>query len=261
MLTAILIALIIYILVVTRWPVRVPHPGVQATVDLLKAADLKDAEVMRMASEYVRYCDARNHPHTVEDPHARRLEKLASRYETVNRVPLNFKVYRTPDINAFATADGSIRLFSGLMDAMDDDELMAIIGHEMGHIRNSDSLGAMRKALLGSAARGILSAAGGTLGSLSGGQLGSLAEKYAGARFSQQQEFRADDFSFGFLVRNGYDPRAMARALEKLHTLSKKGDVPGAGLMQLFSTHPDTLLRTKRMQARAEAHAKRLAGS
>lgn len=81
----------------------------------------------------------------------------------MNGVPLNFRVYRTPQVNAFATADGSIRIYSGLMDRMSDDELMAVVGHEMGHIRNSDSLGAMRKACLTSAIRNTLGAAGGVI--------------------------------------------------------------------------------------------------
>lgn len=258
MLTAVLIALLIYVLVVTRWPVRVPHPGIQATVDVLKAADLRDEEVVRMAAEYIRYADARNEVASGEDPYARRLERLTDRYEAVNRVPLNFKVYKTKDVNAFATADGSIRVFSGLMDRLTDDQLMAIIGHEMGHIRNRDSLGAMRKAYLTSAARGALSAAGGALAGLSASQLGSLAERYAGARFSQQQEYRADDFSFGFLVRNGYDPWAMGEALECLQSLSMKGQGSISEFMQLFSTHPETARRAARMRRRAEDYLRRL---
>lgn len=258
MLTAILIALIIYVLVVTQLPVRLPHPGLQATVDVLKAANLQDADVVRMASEYVRYSDARNRVAPADDPYAQRLERLTSRYVAVNGVPLNFKVYKTSSVNAFATADGSIRVFSGLMDRMTDDQLMAIIGHEMGHVRNSDSLGAMRKAYLTSAARGVLSAAGGALAGLSSSQLGSLAEKYAGARFSQQQEYRADDFSFGFLVRNGYDPRAMGEALTCLQSLSMDGKGEMSEFMQLFSTHPETARRAERMRLRAENYLRQL---
>ena len=128
----------------------------------------------------------------------------------MNGVPLNFRVYRTPQVNAFATADGSIRIYSGLMDCMSDDELMAVVGHEMGHIRNSDSLGAMRKACLTSAIRNTLGAAGGVIGALSSSQWGALAERLTSAGFSRKQEYAADDFAFGFLLRNGYDPYAMA---------------------------------------------------
>jgi putative metalloprotease len=35
-------------------------------------------------------------------------------------------------VNAFATADGTIRIYSGLMEMMTDDELIFVIGHEIG---------------------------------------------------------------------------------------------------------------------------------
>ena len=205
MIKILIIALVIYLLVVTRARIRLPHPGLQATVDVLKAADLSDDEVQRMAAQYVRYCDAQNRVAPAGDPYAERLARLSGRYVAVNGIPLNFKVYKTTAVNAFATADGSIRVFSGLMDRLGDDELMAIVGHEMGHVRNHDTIGAMRKAYLASAARSALGAVGGALGALSASQLGSIAEQYASAQFSQGQETLADDFSFGFLIRTGED--------------------------------------------------------
>ena len=161
MIKILIIALVIYLLVVTRARIRLPHPGLQATVDVLKAADLSDDEVQRMAAQYVRYCDAQNRVAPAGDPYAERLARLTGRYVAVNGIPLNFKVYKTSAVNAFATADGSIRVFSGLMDRLGDDELMAIVGHEMGHVRNHDTIGAMRKAYLASAARNALGAVGG----------------------------------------------------------------------------------------------------
>jgi len=42
LLKILLIALIVYVIVVTRARVRLPHPGLQATVDVLQAATLRD---------------------------------------------------------------------------------------------------------------------------------------------------------------------------------------------------------------------------
>lgn len=253
LLKILLIALIVYVIVVTRARVRLPHPGLQATVDVLQAATLRDEHVVATARRFVEYADAQQPALPAGDPYAERLERLTSRYAAVNGVPLNFRVYRTPQVNAFATADGSIRIYSGLMDRMSDDELMAVVGHEMGHIRNSDTLSAMRKAYLTSAARNALGATGGVIGSLSGSQWGSLAEKLAGSQFSQGQEYAADDFSFGFLQRNGYDPYAMASALEKIHRISQRKDGQADAILQLFSTHPDSFSRAARMRAKADA--------
>ena len=261
MIKILIIALVIYLLVVTRARIRLPHPGLQATVDVLKAADLSDDEVQRMAAQYVRYCDAQNRVAPAGDPSAERLARLTGRYVAVNGIPLNFKVYKTSAVNAFATADGSIRVFSGLMDRLGDDELMAIVGHEMGHVRNHDTIGAMRKAYLASAARNALGAVGGALGALSASQLGSIAEQYASAQFSQGQETLADDFSFGFLIRNGYDPYAMASALEKITQISRQGGSEADEVMQLFSTHPDSAWRAARMRSKAARHLGRRSGA
>ena len=261
MIKILIIALVIYLLVVTRARIRLPHPGLQATVDVLKAADLSDDEVQRMAAQYVRYCDAQNRVAPAGDPYAERLARLTGRYVAVNGIPLNFKVYKTSAVNAFATADGSIRVFSGLMDRLGDDELMAIVGHEMGHVRNHDTIGAMRKAYLASAARNARGAVGGALGALSASQLGSIAEQYASAQFSQGQETLADDFSFGFLIRNGYDPYAMASALEKITQISRQGGSEADEVMQLFSTHPDSAWRAARMRSKADRHLGRRSGA
>lgn len=261
MIKILIIALVIYLLVVTRARIRLPHPGLQATVDVLKAADLSDDEVQRMAAQYVRYCDAQNRVAPAGDPYAERLARLTGRYVAVNGIPLNFKVYKTSAVNAFATADGSIRVFSGLMDRLGDDELMALVGHEMGHVRNHDTIGAMRKAYLASAARNALGAVGGALGALSASQLGSIAEQYASAQFSQGQETLADDFSFGFLIRNGYDPYAMASALEKITQISRQGGSEADEVMQLFSTHPDSAWRAARMRSKADRHLGRRSGA
>ena len=261
MIKILIIALVIYLLVVTRARIRLPHPGLQATVDVLKAADLSDDEVQRMAAQYVRYCDAQNRVAPAGDPYAERLARLTGRYVAVNGIPLNFKVYKTSAVNAFATADGSIRVFSGLMDRLGDDELMAIVGHEMGHVRNHDTIGAMRKAYLASAARNALGAVGGALGALSASQLGSIAEQYASAQFSQGQETLADDFSFGFLIRNGYDTYAMASALEKITQISRQGGSEADEVMQLFSTHPDSAWRAARMRSKADRHLGRRSGA
>ena len=49
LLKILLIALIVYVIVVTRARVRLPHPGLQATVDVLQAATLRDEHVVAPA--------------------------------------------------------------------------------------------------------------------------------------------------------------------------------------------------------------------
>ena len=163
---------------------------------------------------------------------------------------LNFKVYEVADVNAFACGDGSVRVFSSLMDLMDDRQLMGVIGHEIGHVVHADTKDAMKNAYMASAARNAAGSAGGTLAKLTDSQLGDLVQAFSNAQFSQKQESAADDFGFDFCVQNGLDPYSMASALEKLAELSQGSQ--SSGLQRMFSSHPDSQKRAERMQARAE---------
>lgn len=156
------------------------------------------------------------------------------------------------DVNAFACADGSVRVFSSLMDIMSDEELLGVIGHEIGHVAHRDSKKGFRTALLTSALKDGVASQGGKLAELTDSQLGSLTEALVNARFSQKQECEADDYGYEFLKKAGKNPWSMALSFQKLKELQgQSGDQLSSKLNQLFSTHPDLDLRIKRMEERA----------
>ncbi len=67
--------------------------------------------------------------------YARRLTTISRALgDNINGQPVNYKVYMAKDVNAFAMANGCIRVYSGLMDMMTDNEVEAVLGHEMGHV-------------------------------------------------------------------------------------------------------------------------------
>ena len=206
---------------------------------------ITDAQVVQLSAQSVAEMDAKNK--IAGSTYSNRLGKLLSGV-TVDGLKLNFKVYDTPEINAFACADGSIRVYSGLMDVMDDNELMAIIGHEIGHVVHQDSKNAMKKAYMTSAARDVIGAAG-SVGALSSAVLGDISEAFLQAKFSQKQEFAADDYGFDFAVKNGRDPYSMSKALDKLVNLST--GQKASAVAQMFSSHPDSATRAARMKEKA----------
>ena len=228
--------------------------AIQAGVTALTAATITDAQVFDMCRQSMVQTDAQNTIASASSPYAQRLARLAGGLTNYGGLNLNFKVYMTPEVNAFASGDGSVRVYSGLMDAMDDDQLMAIIGHEIGHVKNQDTKDAVKNAYINAAARQAVGAVGGTIGQLSDSVLGDIAETYLGARYSQKQENEADDYGFQFTVDNNRDPYAMARSMEKLLELSGGGGASSSGLLQAFSSHPDTAAREKRMREKAAAY-------
>ena len=211
------------------------------------AAALTDAQISELCRQSVAYADAKTP--LAPAKYQQRLAKLMYGVKEVDGKPLNFKVYQSDEVNACAYGDGSVRVNSALMDLMDDDELIAVIGHELGHVANKDSMRAMKRAYLSSAAREAVYAAGG-VGQLAGTVLGDLSEAYVNAQFSQKQESNADEYGFQFAIDNGHDPYSMCRSLEKLNKLSSGGQ--SSALAKMFSSHPDSAKRALKMRQKAD---------
>lgn len=222
----------------------------KAVKDVAAAVTLSDADIITLCRESVEWMDANNPVLDETTEYGERLARLTKDLKEVNGLPLNFKVYHVIDINAFACGDGSIRVFSSLMDLMDDDELMAIIGHEIGHIANTDVKDAIKNAYMTSAAINAAGAASETVSALSETQLGEITKSFMGAQFSQKQEYAADEYGFKTCVENGYSPYGMANSLQKLVSLSQGAEA--SKIQKMFSSHPDSEKRAKRMKEKAD---------
>lgn len=130
---------------------------------------------------------------TASSKYAVRLAQVVRGMPTsVNGKTANYKVYVTPSVNAWAMANGCIRVYSGLMDLMNDDELRGVIGHEIGHVALGHSKASLQTAYAASALRRLVASAGGVTAALSQSQSGDLCEKSINAQFLQSQEGAAD---------------------------------------------------------------------
>lgn len=220
----------------------------------MTALTISDDQIAQLCSQSVAYMDSVNK--VDKGAYDARLRKLMANVKSIDGIPVNLKVYRTDEINAFACGDGSIRVYSGLMDVMDDAELMAVIGHELGHVRNKDTKNAMKKTYMAYAARIALGSTGSVLGALSASVLGDIAQSYVDAQYSQKQEFAADESGFRFAIEQGYSPYSMYNSLMKLLQVSSSSSAKTTGSWQAFSSHPDTKERAARMKAAAESYGK-----
>ncbi len=216
-----------------------------------QAVTLTDAQMTEYVREYIDWMDKHNPVLPDDDPYTIRLNRLTEGLTDVEGLPLNFKVYNVVDVNAFACADGSVRVFAALMDIMSDDELLGVIGHEVGHVAHHDSKKAFKQALLTSALRDAVGSTNGNVAALTDSQLGDLGEKLAGATYSQKQENAADDYGYEFLKSHGKNPYAMAMSFKRLKAM--QGESKTSKMNQLFSSHPDLDKRIQRMEKRAKS--------
>ena len=125
-----------------------------ALVKGAKAFTVSDDELKTYTKESVDWMDANNPVCQINDKdktkraYAERLEKIIAPIKGYDGLDINYKVYWVSDINAFATYDGSVRVFAGLMDLMTDDEILGVIGHEIGHVKLGHTKKAYKQALI-----------------------------------------------------------------------------------------------------------------
>ena len=154
--------------------------ALQAGKDVVSAVTLSDADIANMSKEYMVWMDAHNPLTKPDTEYGKRLEKLTGHIKEMDGLKLNFGVYEVVDVNAFACGDGSVRICAGLMDVMTDEEVMAVVGHEIGHVVHTDSKDAMKNAYLRSAVKNAAGAASNKVAKLTDSELGAMAEALAG---------------------------------------------------------------------------------
>jgi len=230
--------------------IRVNDRAVSAAGKGVQSVTFSDADAAKLAAEAVAWMDANNPVAGPKDKYTVRLDKLFSKHQNEDGMRLNYKVYLVRDVNAFACADGSVRVFAGLMDIMTDGELLAVIGHEIGHVVNKDTRDAVRAAYRRTAVAEAAGSQGGAVAALTQGQVGAFAEAMLGASYSRKQESAADLYAYNFLKRHGYDVMAEASAFRKLAELS--GGDTRSGVEKMMSSHPDAAKRAEEVEKRAK---------
>lgn len=210
-----------------------------------QAATLSDADVKSLANQACVQSDAESTIAPAKNKYSKRLDVIAKKLgNEINGQPVNYKVYLTKEVNAWAMANGCIRVYSGLMDLMTDDEVIGVLGHEMGHVALGHSRKAMQTAYAVGAARTAASSSGNaTVAQLNGSDLGAFTESLINAQFSQSQELDSDNFSFDLLSKRKLNREALATAFQKLATL-------GGGDHSMLSSHPASADRAKNVESR-----------
>lgn len=218
--------------------------ALEAGQALLQAETLDDNQLREYFDRLAADSDSRNRVAASNDPYGRRLSKLTRGLESHDGLVLDYKVYLTPQVNAFAMANGTIRVYSGLMDKFTDDEIRYVIGHEIGHVKSGHSKARIQAALRTSALQSAVAATGGKAAELAESQLGELFGQVITAQHSQANEREADDYALGFMKANRYPAMACVSALEKLDALG------GGSNASWLSTHPSPRERAARLKTR-----------
>jgi putative metalloprotease len=232
--------------------IKLNSKGLGALGKGVKAVTFSDADAAKLAGEAVAYMDTHNPIAAENDPYTVRLKKLFAKHQNEGGMNLNFKVYKVKDVNAFACADGSVRVFSSLMDIMTDEELLGIIGHEIGHVANKDSRDAVKSAYKREALMDAASSQSGVVNTLSQSQLGSFATALLDSKYSRKQESEADEYSYNFMKQHNYKVTSLASAFKKFADMEKSSGAERSKSEKMLSSHPDSSERAAKVLERAK---------
>jgi predicted Zn-dependent protease len=146
-------------------------------------------------------------------------------------------VFQSDQINAFCMAGGKIGIYSGLITKLNttDDELAAVIGHEIAHALREH----VREAVSREAGTQlVLQGLGALTGSDALAKLGSVVSQVTfDLPRSRDAETEADRIGVELAARAGYDPRAA------ISLWNKMGQASGSGPPKFLSTHPSPATR------------------
>jgi len=141
-----------------------------------------------------------------------------------------------PVVNAAAVPGDRILVYQGLIDkAESENELMMILGHELGHFKNRDHLRGLGNALL---LQIVFSSLFGDIGSVAAIGTTSI-EAISRAQFSQQQEIQADDIGLDLLYKHyGH----VAGAIDFFDRIRHLPNIP------LLASHPAPASRVEHLK-------------
>jgi len=211
----------------------------------------------------------RHYGYVLEDPLVESwLQSTGTRLAAVSDDPeqrFTFFMMKDRSINAFATLGGYIGVNAGLvLTAEKEDEVAAVIGHEIAHVTQAHVLRGVERAqrdsipillaMLGAIA--IAQSAGGnsaddaSMAALASAQ-GLMAQRQI--NYTRSNESEADRIGIRTLSRGGYEPEAMASMFERMQSVSRTNQGgERERLPDYLKTHPVTTTRISEAKDRAE---------
>lgn len=204
--------------------------------DEIKLGRETDAEIVEALGLY-------EHPQLT--PLVERVGAEVSAHSERPTLPWTFRVLDEPGVNAFALPGGFIYATRGLLVHLSsEDELSAVLGHEVGHVTARHGVVQLRKSRVAAASVGLFRVVDPNLR-----HVGGIAASTAGLallKHSRDDEYEADSLGLRYSGRAGYDRAATVAVFEVLATVSRIEQ--SERLPTWLSTHPDPELRRDRVR-------------
>jgi len=181
------------------------------------------------------------------------LAELSHRSDLIYR----FTVLDSPDVNAFALPGGYIFINRGLMVYLSsEEELAAVLGHEIGHVTARHSVRQISQAQVLS----IISYAVAREAGSAAGDLANIASGALVAGYGRDMELQADSLGAEYMAKQGYSALGMIDTISVLkeHELystevSKRRGSNQQTYHGIFASHPSNDSRLKEVIKKADS--------
>ncbi|MGB0955319.1 MAG: M48 family metallopeptidase [Panacagrimonas sp.] len=160
------------------------------------------------------------------------------------RVPSSWEmtVFASKDANAFAMPGGKMGVFTGLLKvAKTQDQLAAVVGHEISHVLAGHSAERYSSQVAGGVGSAVVQAVTGIDGQL----VGAAANAFLLLPYSRAHETEADLLGLDLMAMAGFDPR---QAIQLWKNMAKASG--GKKPPEMMSTHPSDATRISNLNAR-----------
>jgi len=181
-----------------------------------------------------------------------RIGQRLAKHSSRNHLEYEFHVVDMAEPNAFALPGGHIYVSRGLLAIMNtEDELAAVLGHEIGHVAGRHSAKQQTKSrgwiplqILAGIGGAAASAVSPDLGSAVAG-IGQLPASLVLASYSRKQEKEADRLGQRYAAAEGWDPAALSDTMDALTREQQLAGGRDPSQMSFFDSHPTTPERAR----------------
>lgn len=220
-------------------------------------------QLLLVSSEQVLQMSAQSYAQTIQEARARgvldtntaqlnRLKNIANRLvgqvgtyrPDAARWKWEVHTIKSDQLNAFVMPGGKVMFYTGIVDRLNltDDEIAAIMGHEMAHALREHSRERLSREYATQTGIGLAASVFGL--SQGQAQLANVAGDVGLSRpHSRTQESEADQMGLELMARAGYNPQAAITLWQKMQRASQ-GEPP-----QFLSTHPSSSSRISQLQS------------
>jgi metalloprotease len=206
--------------------------------------ELSEEQVGILAQQVGTYVDGHFSIASPKSVYAVRLAQLTRKLSSKETTKPDFKAYTSSRVDVLTLPNGNIRVFGGLFELLDDDELRFVVAQQIAHLKLGHSKRRLATAYA-STDKGKMS----SLTVLNAADLAALEKKLQNTAYAETEEEAADAEALTLLKAYSYPTSAAGRAFSKL--LELRNDRPG-----LFSSKDELRTRIKKVQVGEETESK-----